>query len=229
VTVFEQYRQLVHQKKDGLDGREREWWVKTPAHVLRLAGALAYLNWARETIGKATPAPNMIEDRFVTAAVRLTTEYFWPHGRAALRQLGLTERHTNARRVLRWLRAERRDQVSVEDVRRDALQQSLNAEATAKLVETLVQAGWLRKAPIERRGPGRHAHRWLVNPLLWAATDNSGAAADDVSEEKNRAAGIAQIAEIPLPSSPEPISAIPAIPATDPKSASNDGEAAWTV
>ena len=38
VTTFEQFRQLVHQKKDGLDGREREWWVKTPAHVLRLAG-----------------------------------------------------------------------------------------------------------------------------------------------------------------------------------------------
>jgi hypothetical protein len=57
VAVLEQYRQLVHQKKDGLDGREREWWVKTPSHVLRLAGTLAYLDWARETIGKATPAP----------------------------------------------------------------------------------------------------------------------------------------------------------------------------
>jgi hypothetical protein len=229
VAVFEQYRQLVHQKKDVLDGREREWWVKTPAHVLRLTGTLAYLDWARETIGKATPAPNMIETHFVAAAVRLTTEYFWPHARAALRQLGLTERHTKERKVLRWLRAERRDQVSVEDVRRDALQQSLNAEATAKLVETLVQAGWFRKAPIERRGPGRHAHRWLVNPLLWAATDNSGAAADDVSEDQTRAAGIAQIAEISPPSSPERISAIPAIPATGPTSASNDGEATWTV
>src|ERR1700722_4750995 len=40
--VLERFRQLVHHKKDGLDGREREWWVKTPAHVLRLAGTLAY-------------------------------------------------------------------------------------------------------------------------------------------------------------------------------------------
>ena len=48
VTRFEQFRQLVYQKKDGLDGREREWWVKAPAHVLRLAGTLAYLDWAME-------------------------------------------------------------------------------------------------------------------------------------------------------------------------------------
>ena len=172
--VFEQFRHLVHQKKDGLDGREREWWVKTPAHVLRLAGTLAYLDWAMESVGTTTPAPTTIEARFVAAAVRLVTEYFWPHARAAIRQIGLTESHAKARKVLRWLRAERRDQVSIEDVRRDALQQSLNAEATEKLVGALVQAGWLRKAPIEKRGPGRHAHRWAVNPLLWTATDNSG-------------------------------------------------------
>ena len=158
--------------------------MKTPAHVLRLAGTLAYLDWAMESVGTTTPAPNTIEARFVAAAVRLVTEYFWPHARAAIRQIGLTESHAKARKVLRWLRAERRDQVSIEDVRRDALQQSLNAEATEKLVEALVQAGWLRKAPIEKRGPGRHAHRWAVNPLLWTATDNSGVTADKASASK---------------------------------------------
>ena len=215
----------MHQKKDGLDGREREWWVKTPAHVLRLAGTLAYLDWAMESVGTTMPAPTTIEARFVAAAVRLVTEYFWPHARAAIRQIGLTESHAKARKVLRWLRAERRDQVSIEDVRRDALQQSLNAEATEKLVEALVQAGWLRKAPIEKRGPGRHAHRWAVNPLLWTATDNSGVTVDEASGEQTRPAEIAQIAEIPPANSSEPIPAISAISATGPKSASNDGEA----
>ena len=229
VTTFEQFRQLVHQKKDGLDGREREWWVKAPAHVLRLAGTLAYLDWAMESVGTSTPAPTTIGARFVAAAVRLVTEYFWPHARAAIRQIGLTESHAKARKVLRWLRAERRDQVSIEDVRRDALQQSLNAEATEKLVEALVQAGWLRKAPIEKRGRGRHAHRWAVNPLLWTATDNSGVTADKASGEQTRPAEIAQIAEIPPANSSEPIPAISAISATGPRSASNDGEATWTV
>lgn len=177
VIVFEQYRQLVHQKKDGLDGREREWWVKTPAHALRLAGTLAYLDWAREMIGTATPAPNMIEARFVAAAIRLVTEYFWPHARAALRQLGLTERHTKARRVLRWLQAERGSgsEVSRTDIRRDALGQSLDAKATTRLIEELVQAGWLRAAPIEKDGRGRPPHRWFINPLLWGAENAENA------------------------------------------------------
>jgi hypothetical protein len=226
VAVLEEFRQLVHRKKDGLDGREREWWIKTPAHVLRLAGTLAYLDWAMEPVG--TPTPTTIEARFIDAAVRLVTEYFWPHARAAIRQIGLTEGHTKARKVLRWLRAEQRDQVSAEDVRRNALQQTLNAEATTKLIETLVQAGWLRKAPIKKRGPGRHVHRWAVNPLLWAATDNSSATADDVSDEPTQAAGIAGIAETASGKSAGPISAICAIPATGPESASNDEEAAWT-
>ena len=72
VATFEEFRQLVHRKKDGLDGREREWWVKGPAHVLRLAGTLAYLDWAMESVG--TPAPTTIEARFVAGAVRLVIE-----------------------------------------------------------------------------------------------------------------------------------------------------------
>jgi hypothetical protein len=229
VTTFEQFRQLVHQKKDGLDGRERDWWAKTPAHVLRLTGTLAYLDWAMRSVGTTTPAPITIEARFVGAAVRLVTAYFWPHARAAIRQIGLTESHAKARRVLRWLRAERKDQVSIEDVRRDALQQSLNAEATTKLVEALVQGGWLRKAPIEKSGRGRRARRWAVNPLLWAATANSNATAGEASSEQTRPAEIAGIAEILPANSSEPIPAISAISATGPNSASNDGEATWTL
>ena len=141
--VLEQFRQLVHHKKDGLDGREREWWVKTPAHVLRIAGTLAYLDWAMESVGTTTPPPTTIEAQFVAAAVRLVIDYFWPHARAALRQIGLTDGNAKARKVLRWLRAERKEQVSIEDVRRDALQQSLNAEATEKLVEKALGPGGL--------------------------------------------------------------------------------------
>ena len=161
----------MDQKKNGLDGREREWWVKTPAHVLRLAGTLAYLDWAREKAGTTMPEPNGIETRVVAAAVRLVTEYFWPHARAALRQLGLTERHAKGRRVLRWLQAERSpgSEVSATDIRRDALGQSLDAKATTGLIGELVQAGWLRPAPIEKDGPGRPPLRWFVNPLLWSA------------------------------------------------------------
>jgi hypothetical protein len=38
---FEQIRQFVHCEKDAVEGRDREWLAKAPAHVLRLAGTLA--------------------------------------------------------------------------------------------------------------------------------------------------------------------------------------------
>ena len=50
------------------------------------------------------PEPERIEVEYVQAAIRLVRDYFWPHSRAALRQIGLNERHANARRVLRWKR-----------------------------------------------------------------------------------------------------------------------------
>jgi 5S rRNA maturation endonuclease (ribonuclease M5) len=212
VTVFEQYRQLVHQKKGGLDGREREWWVKTPAHVLRLAGTLTYLDWAREKAGTAMPEPNRIEPRFVAATVRLVTEYFWPHARAALRQLGLTEPHTNARRVLRWLQAERGpgSEVSLQDIRRNALGQSLDAEATTKLIDTLVRAGWLRQAPTVKTG-GHPLYHWLINPHLWAA-ESAGSA------------------ESPRDGSEQALSALSALSApTQENTRNSEEETAWTL
>ena len=51
--AIEAFRELVYLKKAELDGKERDWWLKTPAHVLRLCGTLAYLDWARRTAGQA--------------------------------------------------------------------------------------------------------------------------------------------------------------------------------
>jgi hypothetical protein len=95
--TFQQFLQFVHNEKHSLEGREREWWSKTPAHVLRLAGTLVYLDWAMSV----REEPKLIEDCFMKSAVRLVRDYFWPNGRAALRQIGLSERHANKRRVLR--------------------------------------------------------------------------------------------------------------------------------
>ena len=46
LSAFEAFRQLVHCRKQGLDGREREWLAKAQAHALRLAGTLEFLGWA---------------------------------------------------------------------------------------------------------------------------------------------------------------------------------------
>jgi hypothetical protein len=166
--TFEQFRHFAHLEKVGFDGREREWWAKSPAHVLRLAGTLCYLDWARRTAGSPFLAqePNYIDACFITAAVRLVKDYFWPHSRAALRQVGLSPRHADARRVLRWLQKNHTDEVSREDVRRDALGQSLDADQTQVLIDGLVTAGWLRQVTIMT--PGRSRHRWAVNAKLFA-------------------------------------------------------------
>ena len=91
---FEEFRKEVHAGSAVLDGREAEWWAKTPAHVLRLAGTLAYLDWARRTAGQpiVIAEPHRIEKTFLDGAVRLVRDYFWPHARSALRLIGLSER-----------------------------------------------------------------------------------------------------------------------------------------
>jgi hypothetical protein len=165
---FEQFRQFAHLEKEAVEGRDREWLAKGPAHVLRLAGTLCLLDWAMR--GGGTP-PTSIDAKYMVAAVRLVREYFWPHARAALRQIGLTERHVNARRVLRWIRARGKTEISLEDVRRDALGQKLDAEQTATLLEALARSGWIRelKTATTPRG-GRPPRRSQVNSLLMGPT-----------------------------------------------------------
>jgi hypothetical protein len=144
-----------------LDGREREWAAKGATHVLRLSATLAYLDWAM--LGGAEP--QSIGQQYVDAAVRLWREYFWPHSRAALRQIGLTEKHTNARRALTWIRANQKAEVSLQDIRQDALGRQLDAEQTRSLLDGLARAGWLKL--VTTKTDGRPIHRWKVNPQLF--------------------------------------------------------------
>jgi hypothetical protein len=169
IEAFEQFRQFLDAGKAQLDGREREWWAKGGAHVLRLVGTLFYLAWAMGTDAE----PSCIEVQFVQAAVRLWRDYFWPHSRAAMRQIGLSERHANARRVLRWLRAHRKAEVSLTDIRRDALAQSLDAGQTGELLDGLARAGWLCKDTTKTGERGRPAVRWQVNPKLFGHAENA--------------------------------------------------------
>jgi Protein of unknown function (DUF3987) len=166
---FEQFRQFLHGGKDALDGRERDWWAKMPAHALRLAGTIQFLAFA--FVGG--PEPTEIDDCSMEAGIRLVREYFWPHARAALRQIGLSDRHLDARRVLRWVKAKDKPEVTREDIRRHALGQKLDAEATDKLLDALERGGWLKKI-VEPSGPkgGRPTSRWLVNPILFKHCGN---------------------------------------------------------
>ena len=180
VEEFERFRQFLHTAKESLDGREREWWAKGATHVLRLAGTLAYLDWA----WRGGPEPTEVAANYVTAAVELWREYFWPHSRAALRQVGLTDRHRDARRALRWIRGNGKTEVSVKDIRRDALGERLDAQQTLDLLNTLVSSGWLLENT-PKSGPkgGKPARRWKVNPSIRCNPETAETA--ETQEEQN--------------------------------------------
>ena len=143
---------------------------RLPAHVLRLAGTLCFLDWA--FVGGSEPAA--IDDPCMEAAVLLVRDYFWPHARACLRQIGLSDHHKDARRVLRWIRSAAASEISVKNVRRDALAGSLDATQTETLLNNLAAAGWLRRLrePSRPQG-GRPVLRWIVNPAIHAAPDQA--------------------------------------------------------
>lgn len=159
--AFEQFRHFSHRKKETLDAREREWVAKAQSQVLRLAGALAYLEWGM--IGG--DEPECVEARFMSAAIALWKNYFHPHARAALRQVGLSDGHVNARRVLSWIRTNEKTEVSAEDIRRDALNQRINADETTALLDAMAKANWFTK--VTTKTAGRSLHRWIVNPVLY--------------------------------------------------------------
>jgi Protein of unknown function (DUF3987) len=164
-TEFEQLRQFVHDQTQLLEGRDREWMSKVPAHVLRLAGTLCLLDWAWDKTTTAEPIE--VDALYMQRAIKLVREYFWPHARASLRLAGISERHATARRALRWIRASGLEEVSLLNIRREALAHTLDEVGTQDLLDGLERAGWLQQTPrTAGAGRGRPARRWRVNPLL---------------------------------------------------------------
>ena len=146
---------------------------RDPSQVLRLAGVLAFMEWLDPTLSglpglSVTPEPETVEAKQIAAAVTLWRDYFWPHACACIRLIGLTERHAEARRVLRWLRVTNSRDVSREDIRRRACGQRFDADQTQELIDRLVAAGWLRERTISTGG--RPARRWEVNPNLFPSS-----------------------------------------------------------
>jgi hypothetical protein len=160
--------------------------------VLRLAGTLAFLSWAW---ADHRSEPNEIDEKSVDAAITIWRVYFWPHSNAALRQIGVSRIQSHARRALRWIRANQKPDVSLMDVRRDALGQRLDARQTEAVLESLARANWVKRHT--NQTGGRPSQRWWVNPVLhW----------DAGSAESAGSAGSNSIG---------PLSAVPALSAFD--------------
>jgi hypothetical protein len=68
---------------------------------------------------------------------------------------------------LTWIKdaAQAIDEVSREEIRREALGQKLDAEQTQDLLEGLEKTGWAKQEAI--RTPGRSRHRWTIKPKIF--------------------------------------------------------------
>ena len=124
-----------------------------------------------------TEAQTSIDAGAVQDAAGLWSDYFRPHARAVISRAGRSIGDRQARRVARWLASTGVNEVSREDIRRDALAQAVTATEADKIIDNLVQANVLRllRGPTGPQG-GRPANRWLVNPALRSAWEGTRAA-----------------------------------------------------
>ena len=125
-------------------GASGEWWAKSLARVLPMAGTLCYLAWAMAD----GPEPERIEQEYVQAAIRLVRDYFWPHSRAALAQVEPNERHATRPRAVVEYGLHEKTEVSLKNIRPVPLSQSLNTDQTQSSL------GW----PSEGRVAARDHH-----------------------------------------------------------------------
>jgi|HubBroStandDraft_6_1064221.scaffolds.fasta_scaffold235107_1 hypothetical protein len=158
---FERFLEGLHREPRHAESLEAAWLAKGPGTVARLAAALELLGWSG---GPASRPPGPIGRDAVEAAVALWCDYFRPHATAAFNRAGPTDLERHARRVLRWLKAGNRTEVSGEEVRCGGLGRTVNAGQTAEALDRLEAAGVVRRirsAPLRK---GRPAERWEVNP-----------------------------------------------------------------
>ena len=142
-----------------------EWIGRGVATVVRLAGVLSLMEWA-ETELEYLP----VGTAHIEAAYALWADYYLPQALAVFDRNAGRAGDQTARRVVRWLKRVRAPQVSREEVRREALCQSVDADGAEEVLARLEAAGVLREVVASgsaKGGPRRR--RWEVNPLLWPA------------------------------------------------------------
>jgi hypothetical protein len=143
-----------------LGGVLQGWASKADGLTVRVA---ALLHLAEKVEGDLE-AP--IGATTMTAAVSIV-EGLIPHARAAYNFMGADPQLDNARRVLGWLRAQRRASVSQRQVHAAHQSRLPRAEDVEGVLHVLEAHGWLRLIPaaVGLRG-GRPSTRYAVHPAL---------------------------------------------------------------
>jgi hypothetical protein len=157
----------LHAELRGAEGLEAAWLGKGPGLVPRLAGVLHLLDWSANQASDPSIAVGDIDQGAIERAIALWRGYFRLHAKVFFDRVAPCDLDARARRVVRWLQASGRSEVSREDVRRTALGQTVNASEADHVLARLVKGGVLRPIAREARPQGgRPALRWEVNPAL---------------------------------------------------------------
>jgi hypothetical protein len=159
----------LHEERRLAEGLEAAWLGRSRSLIVRLAGVLELM---ASVDGIAVRRPGAIGAEQVEAAAALWRDYFRPHARAVFDSAALSDAERRARRVARWLLATRPQQVSREEVRRQALCQAATADETQSALQRLAYLGFVKAVTLSRDGAGRPPNLWRLNPVL--ATPENG-------------------------------------------------------
>jgi hypothetical protein len=154
----------LRRRADEASGVEAEWIAKGVSTLVRLAGLFALMQWAE---AKEPPDMPPVEAAHLDAAYELWSGYYLPQAQAVFDRGGIAGCERAARRVTRWLTRLRAPEISREDVRRQALCQTVNAEGAEDVLARLEAGGVLR--PLQASGSvkgGPRRRRWAVHPEL---------------------------------------------------------------
>ena len=163
--AFDGFLGQLHRDLGHAEGLEAGWMGKGSGTVARLAGLLELLAWSASDSGAA---PTHVRASSIQAAAELWREHFRLHALFVFERGGPDDLLRQARRVVQWLRLNRRGEVSREDIRCQALYRAVNA-GRADLVISRLNAGNALRL-VGSQGPrdaGRPAQRWQVNPALF--------------------------------------------------------------
>jgi hypothetical protein len=162
--AFDAFRARLHDETFQAEGLDAAWHGKGGGAVACLAGTFELMSWSAASIDGL---PECVDLESVERAIALWSDYYRPHARAFFKRSGPTDPERQVRRVLRWLASDGRPMLSLKDVRRTALGETVNAREADDVIEHLVEAGVLRRLPPEtgQKG-GRPIQRWQVHPSL---------------------------------------------------------------
>jgi hypothetical protein len=164
VKAFNGFLAGLRDERRAAEGLEEGWLGKGAGTVARLAAMLELLAWSG--LAAVGPPGHLGRDQ-VEAAIRLWRDYFRPHARAVFDAAQPSNQDGRTRRVARWLKEGARTEVSREEVRREALGRTVNANQAEQVLHRLTEFGVVRALPAAPNG-GRPARRWQVNPALAA-------------------------------------------------------------